>query len=56
MTLKKIIPLICVLVIDIEAQFNNYGNTQVGRQYARPGINEPRGKLHFLEKNHYRLI
>ena len=50
MALKKIIPLICVLVIEIEAQFYNSANTQVGIQYARSGINEPRGKLHFLEK------
>ena len=50
MALKKIIPLICVLVIEIEAQFYNDANTQVGIQYARSGINEPRGKLHFLEK------
>ena len=50
MVLKKIIPLICVLVIKIEAQFNNGANTQVGIQYARFGIDEPRGKLHFLEK------
>ena len=44
MVLKKIIPLICVLVIEIEAQFTNDPYTQVGRQYA------PGGKLHFLEK------
>ena len=50
MTLKKSIPLICVLVIEIEAQFFNDPNTQVWRQIARPGINDPRGKLHFLEK------
>ena len=50
MALKKIIPLICVLVIEIEAQFFNDPNTQVWRQIARPGINDPRGKLHFLEK------
>ena len=45
MALKKIIPLLCVLVIEIEAQFNNDAYTQVGIQYARSGINEPRGKL-----------
>ena len=53
MALKKIITLICVLVIEIEAQFHNDANTQVGSQSATSGsnyfINEPGGKLHFLK-------
>ena len=48
---KKIIPLICLLIIELEAQFFNDQNSQVGTQISTSGSNffnnEQGGKFYF---------
>ena len=50
LALKKIIPLICLLIIELDAQFFNDQNSQVGTQISTSGSNffdnEQGGKFH----------